>query len=93
MKRVGSFFWGVILGTMAGIVVGILLAPKKESKIRNILGKKTEELRENLQEIRKKIGNKVHKIKSDFEKKWSKNKIDNKMNQEKMDQVEDELGT
>ncbi|WP_238783811.1 YtxH domain-containing protein [Blattabacterium cuenoti] len=89
MKKVGSFFWGVILGTMAGFVVGILLAPKKEkeSKIRNILGKKTEELIENLQNISKKIGNQVDQIKSNFEKKWSKNKID------KMDKVEDELGT
>lgn len=65
----------------------MILTPKKEEKIKNILEKKTEELRENLQEIGKKIGKKVHKIKSNFEAKWKKNKI------EKMDQVEDELGT
>ncbi|WP_185859547.1 YtxH domain-containing protein [Blattabacterium cuenoti] len=89
MKRGGSFFWGVILGTMAGLIMGILLAPRKEEKIKNILGKKTEELRDNLQEISKKIGQKVHRIKSDFEARWKKNKIE----KEKMDQVEDELGT
>ncbi|WP_185866812.1 YtxH domain-containing protein [Blattabacterium cuenoti] len=87
MKKGGSFFWGVILGTMAGLIVGILLAPRKEDKIRNILGKKTEELRDNLQEISKKIGKKVHKIKSNLEEKWKKNKKD------KMDKVEEELGT
>ncbi|WP_238784627.1 YtxH domain-containing protein [Blattabacterium cuenoti] len=87
MKKGGSFFWGLILGTMTGLIVGILLAPRKEDKIKNILGKKTEELRENLQEISKKIGKQVHKIKSNFEAKWKKNKID------KMDQVEEELGT
>ncbi|WP_185853569.1 YtxH domain-containing protein [Blattabacterium cuenoti] len=89
MKRGGSFFWGVILGTMAGLIMGILLAPKKEEKIKNILEKKTEELRDNLQGISKKIGRKVHQIKSDFEARWKKNKIE----KEKMDQVEDELGT
>ncbi|ACX83894.1 conserved hypothetical protein [Blattabacterium sp. (Periplaneta americana) str. BPLAN] len=87
MKKGGSFFWGVILGTMAGLIVGIFLAPRKEDKIRNILGKKTEELRDNLQEISKKIGKKVHRIKSNFEAKWKKNKKD------KMDKVEEELGT
>ncbi len=87
MKKGGSFFWGVILGTMAGLIVGILLAPRKEEKIKNILGKKTEVLRDNFHKISKKIGEKVHKIKSDFEEKWKKKKID------KMDQVEDELGT
>ncbi|WP_238784211.1 YtxH domain-containing protein [Blattabacterium cuenoti] len=87
MKKGGSFFWGVILGTIAGLIVSVILAPKKEDKIKNILEKKTEELRDNLQEIGKKIGKKVHKIKSNFEAKWKKNKI------EKMDQVEDELGT
>ncbi|AER40424.1 MAG: YtxH domain-containing protein [Flavobacteriales bacterium] len=89
MKKGGSFFWGFILGTMAGIIVGILLYPqKKEHKIKNILGKKTEELRDNLQEISKKIGKKVHRIKSEFESKWKKNKID-----DKNDKVEEELGT
>ncbi|AFJ90709.1 YtxH domain-containing protein [Blattabacterium sp. (Blaberus giganteus)] len=87
MKKGVSFFWGVILGTMAGLIVGMILNPRKEEKIKNILGKKTEELRDHLQEIGKKIGKKVHKIKLDFEAKWKKNKI------EKMDQVEDELGT
>ncbi|WP_238784079.1 YtxH domain-containing protein [Blattabacterium cuenoti] len=87
MKKGGSFFWGVILGTMAGLIVGFLLATRKEDKIRNILGKKTEELRDNLQEISKKIGKKVHRIKSNFEEKWKKNKKD------QMDKVEEELGT
>ncbi|WP_041936012.1 YtxH domain-containing protein [Blattabacterium sp. (Nauphoeta cinerea)] len=87
MKKGGSFFWGVVLGTMAGLIVGMILTPRKEEKIKNILEKKTEELRNNLQEIGKQIGKKVHKIKSNFESKWKKNKI------EKMDQVEDELGT
>lgn len=89
MKRGGSFFWGVILGTMAGLIMGILLSPRKEEKIKNILGKKTEELRENLQKISKKIGQKVYRIKSDVEARWKKNKMD----KEKIDQVEDELGT
>ncbi|WP_185851207.1 YtxH domain-containing protein [Blattabacterium cuenoti] len=89
MKKGGSFFWGVILGTMAGVILGIFLAQKKEKeeKIRNILGKKTEELRDNLHNISKKIGKKVHKLKSKFESKWNKNKID------KADKVEEELGT
>ncbi|WP_185874069.1 YtxH domain-containing protein [Blattabacterium cuenoti] len=86
MKKGGNFFLGVILGTMTGLIIGILLSPKKESKIKNIIGKKTEKLRDNLQKISKKIGKKIHKIKSNFEEKW-KNKID------KMDQVEEELGT
>ncbi|WP_185866243.1 YtxH domain-containing protein [Blattabacterium cuenoti] len=89
MKRGGNFFWGVILGTMAGLIMGILLAPRKEEKIKNILGKKTEELRDNFQKISKKIGERVHRMKSDFEDRWKRNKID----KEKMDQVEDELGT
>ncbi len=87
MKKVGSFFWGVILGTMAGLIVGMILAPKKEEKIKNMLGKKTEELSDSIQEIGKKIGKKVYQIKSNLESKWKKNKI------EKMDKVEDELGT
>ncbi|WP_185858189.1 YtxH domain-containing protein [Blattabacterium cuenoti] len=89
MKKVGSFFWGVVLGTMAGLIAGIILYPKKEEKIKNILEKKTEELRNNLQEISKKIVKKVHKIKSDFENKWKKNKVE-KIDKDK---VEDELGT
>ncbi len=89
MKKGGNFFLGVIIGTMAGLIMGILLAPKKEEKIKNILGKKTEELRDNFQKISKKIGKKVDRIKSNFEERWKKNKIE----KEKMDKVEDELGT
>ncbi|WP_185864685.1 YtxH domain-containing protein [Blattabacterium cuenoti] len=88
MKRGGNFFWGIILGSMAGLIIGMMLTQKKEQKIRNILGKKTEELRNNFQEFRKKIGEEVYKIKSNIGKKW-KNKIE-KIDQDK---VENELGT
>ncbi|WP_185877058.1 YtxH domain-containing protein [Blattabacterium cuenoti] len=94
MKKGGSFFWGVILGTIAGLFMGILLTPRKEEKIKNILEKKTEELRDNLQEISKKFGEKVDQIKSNFGYKWKKYKIEKeKINQDKQDKVEDELGT
>ncbi|WP_185872444.1 YtxH domain-containing protein [Blattabacterium cuenoti] len=89
MKRGGNFFWGFLIGTMAGLVMGIMFIPRKEEKIKNILGEKKEELKDNFQEISKKIGKKVDQIKSNFEKMWKKNKID----KEKIDQIEDELGT
>lgn len=95
MKRGGNFFWGVIFGSMAGLIVGMMLSKKKEEKIRNILGKKTEEIKDNFQIFGKKIGEEVHKIKSNIETKWKnkmKNKIE-KINQDKQDKVEDELGT
>ncbi|WP_238783900.1 YtxH domain-containing protein [Blattabacterium cuenoti] len=94
MKKGGSFFCGIILGTMAGLIMGIMLSKKKDDKMKNIIGEKTEELRNNLQDISNKIGEQVNKIKSNIEERWKKSKIKNDLNNiDQVEQVEDELGT
>ncbi|WP_185878100.1 YtxH domain-containing protein [Blattabacterium cuenoti] len=88
MKKGGNFFMGIIIGTITGLAMGIMFYPRKENKFKNIFNKKTETLKENLQNIKKKIGKKIDTIKSDFEIQWKKHK-----NKNDIDKIEDELGT
>lgn len=40
----GKIFFGVVAGLAAGAAIGVLLAQGKDSKARNVINKKTDEL-------------------------------------------------
>ncbi|WP_185868706.1 YtxH domain-containing protein [Blattabacterium cuenoti] len=91
MKKGGSFFWGMIIGTMAGFFMGMRMKKKQEEPINNTFKEATEEIKNSLQDLGTKIGEKVNKMKLDLSEKWKQNKIKNDL--DKIDHVEDELGT
>ena len=63
MKRAKNIAFGAIIGTAAGAVAGILLAPKSGKKTRKALARRTEETfdktRENVSETSERISRSV----------------------------------
>jgi gas vesicle protein len=44
-KNTGSFIFGLTFGTLCGVVLALLLTPQSGEETRELLGKKTEDLR------------------------------------------------
>lgn len=50
MKKSGAFFWGLVIGSAAGALIGVLLAPDKGSVTREKLKQKAAGLKDSLEE-------------------------------------------
>lgn len=89
MKKSANILWGIIIGTIAGIVIGSLFndnKDRKDKKIKKFLNKETENLKENIRNIKEKINKNFNTLKLSI---WNKKKNNNEI----LDKVEDELGT
>ncbi|WP_185872950.1 YtxH domain-containing protein [Blattabacterium cuenoti] len=91
MKKNGNFIFGVIFGSLAVLILSKFFSSKsKEDKMINMFGETTEKIKENFKELVKKFGKIVKEMKYNFEH----NKCCSKKNKtDKIDQVEEELGT
>ncbi|WP_185882611.1 YtxH domain-containing protein [Blattabacterium cuenoti] len=89
MKKNGNFIFGVIFGSLAVLILSKFFSSKsKEDKMINMFGETTEKIKENFKDLVKNFGKIVKEMKSNLEhNKCNKNQTD------KIDQVEEELGT
>lgn len=90
MSKNGNSLGSFIMGALLGWAAGMMLAPEKGSKVRKKMGRKAEELKDMLGDVTKNLSRKAQNMKSELETKWVRAK---NSAADKIDRIEDELGT